>query len=195
MTPLDRLTFELAKLPGIGERTALRLALHILRQPTSYAQSLAKSLVDVVEKIHFCSRCYHLTENNPCHFCQDGRRDQSLICVVQESSDLLAVERTRGFRGVYHVLQGALSPLDGINPEDLRIGELVERVKTTSVREVILATNPDVTGDATALYVAQMLKNLGLRVTKLAAGIPVGGHIEYVDAHTLSRALEARIEY
>jgi recombination protein RecR len=195
MTPLDRLTFELSKLPGIGERTALRLALYILRQPANTAHALSKALVDVVDKIHFCSRCFHLTELNPCVLCQDIKRDASVICVVQESSDLLAIERTRGFRGVYHVLQGALSPLDGIGPDDLRIKELVDRVKNTEVREIILATNPDVTGDATALYVSQALKPYLVRVTKLAAGIPVGGHIEYVDAHTLSRALESRVEY
>ncbi|MBI2340737.1 MAG: recombination protein RecR [Deltaproteobacteria bacterium] len=195
LTPLDRLIHELSRLPGIGQKTALRLALHILRQPADYAQALAESLTDVAEKIRFCSRCFHLTEADPCVLCADLRRNQQIVCVVEESSDLLAIERTREFRGVYHVLQGALSPLDGIGPENLKIGELLRRLRTEEIRELILATNPNVTGDATALYISKMVKPLNIRVTKLAAGIPVGGNIEYIDQMTLARALESRMEY
>src|SRR3990167_747581 len=150
MTPLARLPHELSKLPGIGQKTALRLALYILRQPADYARALSASLVDVVEKIRFCSRCFHLTDCDPCRICADSRRNQRVVCVIEESSDLLAIERTHEFRGVYHVLQGALSPLDGIGPENLRIRELIDRLRQEEILEVILATNPNVTGDATA---------------------------------------------
>ena len=195
MTPLDRLTHELSKLPGIGQKTALRLALYILRQPADYARALSASLTDVVEKIRFCSCCFHLTDADPCRICADFRRNRQVLCVIEESSDLMAIERTHEFRGVYHVLQGALSPLDGIGPENLRIRELLDRLRGDEIREVILATNPNVTGDATALYISKMVKPLKVRVTRLAAGIPVGGNIEYIDQMTLTRALESRTEY
>lgn len=195
MSPFERLTQELSKLPGIGGRTALRLALHILRQPVTYAQNLAAALTEAMTKMRFCSECFFLTEANPCLYCSDDRRDRQIICVVEDSSDLMALERSRGYRGLYHVLQGALSPLDGIGPESLRIRELLGRVKERSPKEVILATNHDVSGEATALYLSKLLKPLGIRLTKLASGIPAGSDVEYVDSATLSRAIESRVEY
>lgn len=195
MSPLDRLTHELSKLPGVGQKTALRLALYILRQPPQYARSLSQALVEVVEKVHFCSQCFHFTDRDPCSICSDPSRDPQVICVVEDSSDLMAIERTHGYRGVYHVLQGSLSPLDGIGPSQLRVQELLQRLKDNEVREIILATNPNVSGDATALYLSKLIKPLNIQVTKLAAGIPVGGNIEYIDQITLGRALEARREY
>lgn len=195
MTPLDRLTHELSKLPGIGGKTALRLVLYILRQPPQFARSLAESLLEVTEKVGFCSKCFHLSDKEPCSICSDTKRDSHLICTVEESSDLMAIERTGGYRGLYHVLQGALSPLDGIGPDNLRIKELLDRVKDEEIKEVIMATNPNVTGDATALYMSKLLKPTGVRITKLASGIPVGSDIEYVDQMTLARALESRRDY
>lgn len=195
MTPLKRLTHELSKLPGIGEKTALRLVLYILRQPAQYARSLASALLEVVDRIRFCSVCFHLTDHDPCQYCSDPARDRGLLCVMEESSDLLAIEKTGGYRGVYHVLQGALSPLDGIGPDKLRIQELLARLKDDTVREIILAMNHNVTGDATALYLSKLIKPLGLKITKLAVGIPVGGDIQYIDQMTLSRALNSRIDY
>lgn len=193
MSAVNRLTHELSKLPGIGQKTALRLVLHILKQPGTYARALAASLMEVAEKVRFCTQCFHLTDVNPCTICVDPKRKKDLLCVVEESSDLMAIERAGGYRGLYHVLQGCLSPLDGIGPEQLRVQELVARLH--SVHEVILATNLSVTGDATALYLAKLIKPAGLRVTKLASGLPVGSEIEYVDHVTLARALESRIEY
>ena len=195
MSPFDRLTQELSKLPGIGGKTALRLALHILRQPASYAQNLSVALTEAATRMRFCSKCFFLTEADPCLFCTDDRRDRRIICVVEDSSDLLALERSRGYRGLYHVLQGALSPLDGIGPESLRISELVGRVKEGAPTEVILATNHDVSGEATALYISKLLKPLTIRLTKLASGIPAGSDVEYVDSATLSRAILSRVEY
>lgn len=195
MSPFDRLTQELSKLPGIGGRTALRLALHILRQPASYAQGLALALTEAMTKMKFCSQCFFLTEADPCTFCSDERRNRQLLCVVEDSSDLLALERSRGYRGLYHVLQGALSPLDGIGPDHLRITELLGRVKKGGPAEIILATNHDVSGEATALYISKLLKPLGIRLTKLASGIPAGSDVEYLDSATLSRAIESRVEY
>lgn len=195
MRPFDKLIHELAKLPGIGQKTALRLALHILDQPSTYAQSLAQSLLDVTDKIRFCSACFHLTDHDPCTICADPRRDKSVICVVEDTSDLLSLERSGSFRGQYHVLHGALSPLDGIGPEHLRIRELLERIRSEEVLEVILATNATVTGEATALYLSRLIKPLQMKVTKLASGIPVGGDIEYADSATLSRAIQLRVDY
>lgn len=195
MNPLDRLTAELSKLPGIGGRTALRLALHILRQPAQYAQDLAAALVELAHKMRFCSRCFALTEPDPCVICADSRRDRHLLCVVEDSTDLMALERSAGYRGLYHVLGGALSPLDGIGPEKLRIFELAERLKKEETSEVILATNHDVTGEATALYISKLIKPTGVRLTKLAQGLPAGSDIEYLDQMTLSRALSSRVEY
>lgn len=195
MNPLDRLTEELSKLPGIGQKTALRLALYVLRQEPSYARDLSSALMEVAEKIRFCSRCFHFTHTNPCSLCSDNARDPHLLCIVEDSSDLLAIEKTHGFKGVYHVLQGALSPLDGVGPDQLRVRELLTRLQTEQITEAILATNANVAGDATALYLARLLKPLGIRTTRLAYGVPIGSQIEFVDSMTLSRALLTRQDY
>lgn len=192
MLPIDKLVHELSKLPGIGERTATRLALFILRQPPSYANELSRAIVEMKEKVRLCSVCMNLTESDPCPSCRDARRDHDVICVVEDPSDMLAVERTGSFRGMYHILHGALSPLDGIGPDDIKIAELIRRLEDGSVREVIIATNPNVEGEATALYLARLIKPTDIRLTRLASGIPVGGDLEYIDASTLSRAFEDR---
>lgn len=195
MSPIDRLTEELSKLPGIGGKTALRLAIHILRQPSNYAKALSQALLELVEKMTFCRQCYHFTDGDPCGICADPIRDQAMICVVEDSTDLLAINKTREYRGTFHVLQGSLSPLDGIGPDQLRIAELLQRIQNHKPQEIILATNHTVTGDATALYLSKMIKPLEIRLTRLASGIPVGGDIQYLDHRTLSRAMASRIEY
>ena len=192
--PINRLVAELARLPGIGEKSAQRLAFFILKSPRSYAASLAGAITEVVEKVRFCSRCCTLTERDPCATCSDVRRDAQLLCVVESVPDQLAVERTREFRGQYHVLHGSLSPLDGIGPDQLRIKELMVRLQTDPVREVIVATNPDVEGEATALYLQRLLKPMGLKMTRIAQGVPMGGDLEYADPVTLARALTGRRE-
>ncbi|MFH0798765.1 MAG: recombination mediator RecR [Pseudomonadota bacterium] len=192
--PIDRLVHELAKLPGIGERTATRLAFFILREPDEYARSLAQSLIDVKERVKLCSECCSLTEADPCATCRDQRRNQEILCVVEDPSDMLAVERTRAFRGRYHILHGALSPLDGVGPDDLKIAELLRRLERGGVSEVIVATNANVEGEATALYLQKVIRPTGIRITRLSSGIPVGGDLEYIDASTLSRAFEERRE-
>jgi recombination protein RecR len=194
MTPIDRLVHELAKLPGIGERTAQRLAFFILRQPGEYAQALSSALVDVKEKVRLCSECMNLTQDDPCHICRDSRRSPEVVCVVEDPSDVMAVERTHSFRGRYHILHGALSPLDNVGPDDIKITELVRRLEGGEIEEVIVATNANVEGEATALYLSKILRPTGIRITRLASGIPVGGDLEYIDASTLSRALEERRE-
>ncbi|HEX2573024.1 MAG TPA: recombination mediator RecR [Polyangia bacterium] len=199
--PIARLIQVLGKLPGIGEKTATRLAFHVLRAPESYARELAAALLAVKERIQLCSVCMNLTETDPCALCQDVRRDPKVLCVVAHPTDLMAIERTGGFRGRYHVLHGVLSPLDGVGPSDLRVRELLARVGgggteggPTEVTEIILATSPNVEGEATALYLARLLKPLGLRVTRIASGVPIGGELEYADGITISRALEGRRE-
>ena len=192
--PISRLIRELAKLPGIGEKTASRLAFHILRAPGEYARELANALVEVKEKIRLCSTCMNLTEQDPCTLCSDVRRDPSLVAVVATPPDLYAIERTGGFRGRYHVLHGVLSPLEGIGPDDLRIKELLGRVGRGELKEIIVATSPNVEGEATALYLAKVLRPLGVRVTRIASGLAVGGELEYADGVTITRALEARRE-
>jgi len=192
MSPIDKLVHELAKLPGIGERTATRLAFFILRQSPDYASALSKALVDVKEKVRLCSVCMNLTEADPCFFCNDRKRDSELVCVVEDPSDMMAVERSHAFRGRYHILHGALSPLDGIGPDDIKIAELIRRLEGGEINEVILATNANVEGEATALYLTRLIKPTGIRLTRLASGIPVGGDLEYIDASTLSRAFEER---
>jgi recombination protein RecR len=192
--PISRLIRELAKLPGIGEKTASRLAFHILRAPGDYARDLAQALVEVKEKIRLCSTCMNLTEQDPCALCADVRRDPSLVAVVASPPDLYAIERTGGFRGRYHVLHGVLSPLEGIGPDDLRIKELLARVGGGEIKEIILATSPNVEGEATALYMAKMIRPLGVKVTRIASGLAVGGELEYADGVTITRALEARRE-
>jgi recombination protein RecR len=192
--PISRLIRELAKLPGIGEKTASRLAFHVLRAPGEYARELAQALVEVKEKIRLCSTCMNLTEQDPCTLCSDVRRDPSLVAVVATPPDLYAIERTGGFRGRYHVLHGVLSPLEGIGPDDLRIKELLGRVGRGELKEIIVATSPNVEGEATALYLAKVLRPLGVRVTRIASGLAVGGELEYADGVTITRALEGRRE-
>lgn len=187
-----RLVAELAKFPGIGSKTATRLAFYLLRQPETVSQALAEALLEVKRRIRFCSRCFHITEQDPCPLCSDPARDGSLLCVVEEPQAVLAIERSRSFRGRYHVLHGALSPLDGIGPEALKIAPLLERLREGEVREVLVATNFTVEGDATALYLARLIQPLGVRVTRLAYGIPMGSELEYVDEATVHRAVEGR---
>jgi recombination protein RecR len=190
--PITKLIQELAKLPGIGEKTASRLAMHILRAPRSDAEGLARAILEVKEKIRFCSRCFNLTDQDPCQICRDPRRNPELICVVSGPEDLVALEKSGGYRGLYHLLQGVLSPLEGVGPKDLRISELLARLQDGQVKEVILATNPSAEGEATAQYLSQVIKPLGIRVTRIARGVPMGGDLQYVDEVTLSKSLENR---
>lgn len=190
--PLANLIGELSKLPGIGNRTAQRLAFHILEANYSEAKALADAILEAKEKITYCSICSNLTETDPCYLCDDPSRDSSVICVVESPRDVIAMERTGEFKGLYHVLQGAISPMDGVGPDDIRIKELLPRLQ--GVREVIIATDPNVEGEATAMYIARLLKSFGVRCTRLAAGLPVGGDLEYADEVTLSKALEGRRE-
>ncbi|MBU4485075.1 recombination mediator RecR [bacterium] len=192
LNPIDRLVHELSKLPGIGERTATRLAFYILRSDSAYAKSMARALIDVKEKIRLCNLCFNVTDKDTCDLCLDPRRDRSIICVVEEPSDMVALEKTNNYRGLYHVLHGSLSPLDGIGPSDIKVVELITRLHSGEVREVIVATNPNVEGEATALYISKLVRPSGIKLTRIASGIPVGGDIEYVDLSTLSRALEER---
>ncbi len=191
---MTRLIEQLTRLPGIGERTAARLAFYILRTDRPYAQALAEAVLAVKDETRLCSVCFALTESDPCPMCTDPARLADAICVVEEPADLLAVERAREFRGRYHVLHGALAPLDGVGPDELKIQPLLVRLRDGVVREVILATNPTAEGEATALYLARLIKPLGIRVTRIAHGVPVGGDLEYVDVVTVGRALEGRRE-
>jgi recombination protein RecR len=189
---LQQLIEEFAQLPGIGRKTAQRLALHILKQPREEVVKMAKSLVNVKDRIRYCSSCWNITEVDPCPICSSLKREHNTICVVEEPNDVMAVEKTNEFRGLYHVLGGSLSPLEGIGPEDLKIRELLQRV-TGDVSEIILALNPNVEGEATTLYLTRLLKPLGVTVSRIARGIPVGGDLEFADEATLTRALEGRI--
>jgi recombination protein RecR len=192
--PIARLVAELAKLPGVGEKTAARLAFHILRGPAENAQALAQAIADLRAKIRFCSSCWDFTEQDPCAICKDERRDSSLLCVVAHPQDVIAIERTGGYRGRYHVLHGVLSPLEGIGPDDLRVAELVRRCGDGQIREVIVATNPSVEGETTAIYLAKLIRPLGVRTSRIATGVPMGGELEYADRLTLARALDGRRE-
>jgi recombination protein RecR len=192
MSAIDDLTSELAKLPGIGKKTALRLTYHLLKQPADRSLRLAHALEVLAERVHPCPRCHNLTEADLCAICIDPRRDASVICAVEEASDIGAIERSGEYRGVYHVLGGRLSPLDGVSASDLAIDDLVRRVGEGGVREVILATNPSIEGEATALYVQQVLAPNTVRVTRIARGLPVGGDLEYADGVTIAQALVAR---
>lgn len=191
---VEDLIARLAKLPGIGKKTAARLAFHILQSSQEDAQALARSILRVKERIGLCRVCFNIAEEDMCSICRNSQRDHSLLCVVEESSDLMSIEATGIFKGLYHVLQGAIAPLDGIGPQELKIAELLERLKQGGIREVIIATNPTVEGDATALYLAKIVKPMGITVTRIAQGIPAGGDIEYVDIKTMSRSLEGRRE-
>ncbi|HSF05667.1 MAG TPA: recombination mediator RecR [Methylomirabilota bacterium] len=192
--PVARLIDALQRLPGIGPKTAQRLTFFLLKRPVDEVRELSEALLAVKERIVYCRACFNVTDQDPCRICADPSRDSRLICVVEEPNDLLAMERTGEYRGHYHVLLGALSPLDGIGPEDLKVRELLVRLDAGGTTEVILATNPNVEGEATALYLAKLLRPLGVRVTRIARGLPVGGDLEYADQVTLSKALEGRRE-
>jgi recombination protein RecR len=192
--PMSKLIHELSKLPGIGPKTAQRLAFHILTRPEEEISKLAESLLEAKLKIGFCSVCGHLTEASPCSICSERNRDQSLICVVEESRDVIAMEKTKVYKGLYHVLGGAISPLEGIGPDDLRIKELLERISANVFKEIIIATDPNIEGETTALYLSKIFRPLGLKITRLARGLPVGGDLEYADEITLGKAFEGRTE-
>lgn len=192
--PVARLIDALQRLPGIGPKTAQRLTFFLLKRPAEEVRELSESLVAVKDRIVYCQTCFNVTDKDPCRICADPARDARLLCIVEEPNDLMAMERTGEYRGRYHVLLGALSPLDGIGPDDLKVRELLVRLENGAVAEVILATNPNVEGEATALYLARLLRPLGMRVTRIARGLPVGGDLEYADQVTLSKALEGRRE-
>lgn len=192
--PIARLIGELSKLPGIGNKTAQRLAFYIINMPDEQVGQLASAIAEVKNKIRYCSVCQNITDVNPCRICSNPQRDPSLICVVEDPRDVIAMEKTRDFRGLYHVLHGVISPMNGIGPDDIKIKELIARVSDDIVKEVILATNPDVEGEATAVYISKLLKPMGIKVTRIAHGLPVGGDLEYADEVTLSKALEGRRE-
>lgn len=192
VAPLARLIEQFERLPGIGHKTAQRLAFYVLNLPDAEAQAFARAITEAKEKIHYCEICQNLTDGETCSVCQDTRRDNSVICVVEDPRDVIAIERTHEFDGLYHVLHGTISPVDGIGPDQIRIKELLARLQDDTVEEIIMATNPTVEGEATAMYISRLLKPLGIKVTRLAYGIPVGGDLEYADEVTLSRALEGR---
>ena len=192
--PVARLIQEFHKLPGIGPKSAQRLTYYLLRVPQEEALALAQAILEVKEKIAYCSVCQNLTDTDPCLICDNSQRDRSQICVVEEALDILALERSGSYHGLYHVLHGVISPMDGVGPEDLKVEELLERLKSGEVSEVILATNPNLEGEATAMYLSRLLRPLGLRLTRLARGLPTGADLEYADDLTLARALEGRQE-
>ncbi|HOB19206.1 MAG TPA: recombination mediator RecR [Candidatus Atribacteria bacterium] len=192
--PIARLINELSRLPGIGGKTAQRLAFHIIDMPREQARQLARVILDAKEGIKYCSICCNITDSDPCSICSSPRRDKSIICVVKDPRDVIAMERTRDYRGLYHVLHGTISPMEGIGPDDIKLKELLHRVQNNGVKEVVMATNPDVEGEATAMYISRLLKPMGIKVTRIAHGIPVGGDLEYADEVTLSMALRGRRE-
>jgi len=192
--PIQRLIEAFHRLPGIGPKSAQRLAYHVLRTSEQEASALAQALLDVKQRIRFCSLCMNITEADPCAFCQDSRRDHTVVCVVEQPLDVLAIERSGGFRGLYHVLHGVLNPMDGIGPEHIHVRELVVRLQTGEIQEVIMATNPSLEGEATAMYIQRLIGPAGLKVTRLARGLPSGADLEYTDDVTLARALEGRQE-
>ena len=194
IAPLAQLIEHFRALPGIGAKTAVRLADHVLEMEPAKAQALAQAILEAQEKIGYCSTCFNLTDQDPCQICASEKRDHSIICVVEQPQDVAAMERMRDYQGVYHVLHGALSPLEGVGPDQLRIKELLARLMDNTVKEVIMATNPSVEGEATAMYLAKLLKPLGIRVTRIAHGLPMGGDLEYADEVTLAKAMENRRE-
>jgi recombination protein RecR len=189
---IENLIMQLAKLPGVGRKTAQRLAFFILNMSAENAKGIANAIIDVKDKALFCSRCFNITDTDPCVICSDTSRDRSRICVVEEPSNILAIERTKSFNGVYHVLLGALSPMDGITPDKLKINELLRRTQSDGITEVILATNPNTKGEMTARYITEILKPLNVKITRIAYGLPIGSDIEFADEVTLSKALEGR---
>lgn len=189
---ISRLIGELAKLPGIGEKNATRLAFHIFRSPKIYSENLAQAIIDTKTKVILCNNCYNFASESPCNICSDSDRDNFSICVVEEPLDQLAIEKSREFKGKYHVLHGVISPIEGIGPEDLRVKELISRLEKDNINEVIVATNPSVEGEATALYLSKLIKPLGIEVSRIAHGIPMGGDIEYIDEITLGKAIRDR---
>ena len=194
IAPLAKLIEHFRALPGIGAKTAVRLAYHVLDMEAGEARALAGAIIEAKEKIGFCNTCFNLSDRNPCAICASAERDRSVICVVEQPQDVAAMERMRDYKGLYHVLHGALSPLEGVGPGDIRIKELLGRLADETVKEVIMATNPNVEGEATAMYIARLLKPMGIKVTRIAHGLPVGGDLEYADEVTLSKAMENRRE-
>ncbi len=192
---IEKLIEEFSKFPGIGKKTAQRMAFFVLKQRKEEAESLAQAVLDVKEKVRYCSVCFNITEDDPCSICKDEKRDKSIICVVEEANDVAALEKTNQFKGLYHVLGGALSPLEGVGPDDLKVKELLVRLKDGKVKEVIIATNPSAEGEATAVYLSKLIKPLGVKVTRIARGLPAGGDLEYADQTTLANALEGRVEF
>ncbi|MDI6715343.1 MAG: recombination mediator RecR [Actinomycetota bacterium] len=192
--PVANLIEELSKLPGVGPKTAQRLAFYILKTAPDDAKKLARAIDEVKDKIRFCEICFNVTDQTTCEFCRNANRDHSVICVVEEPRDIVALEKTGEFKGVYHVLQGSISPIDGIGPDDIRVKELLRRLSGNEIREIIIATNPNIEGEATAMYLAKLIKPLGVKVSRIASGLPVGGDLEYADEVTLGRALEGRRE-
>ena len=191
---ITKLINEFEKLPGIGHKSAVRLAFYILESPNNIAEDMAQVLVDAKHKIKFCSKCYNITENDPCDICSNPKRDNSVVCVVENVKDVVAMEKTHEYKGLYHVLHGAISPMNNITAGDIKIKELLERLKDDTIKEIILATKPTVEGEATAMYISRLIKPLGIKVTRIAHGIPVGGDLEYTDEITLIKALEGRRE-
>lgn len=193
-TPVANLIEELSKLPGIGPKSAQRLAFYLLKTQPDEAKKLAEAIIHLKDKVKFCPICYNVTDEEICEFCRDEKRDDSLICLVEEPCDIVAIEKTGEYKGRYHVLGGVISPIDGVGPEDLRIKELLNRLKDDKVKEIIIATNPNIEGEATAMYVAKLIRPLGVKLTRLASGLPVGGDLEYADEVTLGSALKGRRE-
>lgn len=193
--PLANLIDQFQKLPGIGPKSAQRMAFHLLKMPLSEVEKFAGTMIESKKTIKYCDTCFNLSSQNPCEICSSDKRDKSIICVVSEAKDLIAIEKTREFKGAYHVLQGLISPLDGIGPDDLRVKELLVRVTDETIKEVILAINPSVEGEATSLYLNKILKPFGVKVTRIAFGLPMGGDLEYVDELTILKALEGRCEF
>jgi recombination protein RecR len=192
IAPVSKLIDEFSKLPGIGRKTAQRLAFHVLSIREDQAQGLANAIVEAKRKTKFCSVCFNITDVDPCIYCANEKRDRSTICVVESSKDVVAIERTREYKGLYHVLHGAISPMDGIGPDDIKLKELIQRLSNTEIQEIIVATNPTIEGEATAMYIARIVSPLGITVSRIAHGIPIGGDLEYADEVTLSKSLEGR---
>ncbi|CAM2934553.1 recombination mediator RecR [Salinicoccus roseus] len=192
--PISKLIDSFMKLPGIGPKTAQRLAFYVLNMKEDDVVNFSRSLMEVKRDLQFCSVCGHITDIDPCYICQDKNRDRSIVCVVQDTKDVIAMEKMREYRGMYHVLHGAISPMDGIGPEDINVATLIERLKDEQIKEIILATNPNIEGESTAMYISRLVKPIGVKITRLAHGLPVGGDLEYADEVTLSKAIEYRTE-